>query len=381
MIIRKLYSEGNLLFAPITFEVGFNLILGDRSTGSEKRNGVGKTVSIEFLNFMLLNDLDKSRLKKIPLSVYKDRSIVCLDLEISNKSLTVQRDLIEANEVIFKENGVSQTLDIANARKLLLSKMEFSTLTPYSTFRELLSPLTRDERCEFKSIPKYSDTNVSVPINFMPHLFYLGIDGSSLKTAMELKETINADMAVKKKIKQQLETLSGKDIGDSRVELNKLTEEKNELSKLINRKDYSVFDMLDERFQTLNIELKQIRSQLSSKKLRLKQIGSLRSGQQLDIETVELIYTKVRQSLASEVSRSLNQVVEFKNKISSYTNNVISKKSVVINKEVKVLEERRTQLLTEREQFEKIGDDVEYNMKEAVGRLVLSDNILDQLLA
>lgn len=46
MIIRKLYSEGNALFYPIKFYVGFNVILGDKSEeGSLKRNGVGKTIS------------------------------------------------------------------------------------------------------------------------------------------------------------------------------------------------------------------------------------------------------------------------------------------------------------------------------------------------
>jgi uncharacterized protein YydD (DUF2326 family) len=381
MKIVKLYSEDNLLFDPISFKSGFNLIIGDRSEGSEKRNGVGKTISVEFLNFMLLGDIDKSRLSKIPSALYEKKSTVFLDIEISGKEITITRDMVEPKEVTITESGISQILDISNARKILLSKIEFKTNNSYCSFRELVNPIVRDERCEFKSIPKYSDTNVTVPINFMPHLFYLGLDNSSLKAAMRLKESINADTSVKAKIKQQLETLSGKDIGDVRVELNKLTEEKNVLNSLIKNKDYSVFDKLDDHFQVLNVELKDLRRQISAKRLKLRQIDSLKKGQQIDVQTVELIYNKIRKSLATEVSKSLTEVIEFKNTIDSYTNNIISNKSDLIDREIKGLEERRSQLLNEREQFERsgAGDDVEYDMKEAVGQLAILEKSIAEI--
>ena len=113
MKINRLYSPNNELFEPIKFESGFNFILGDKSEGSDKRNGVGKTISVEFINFMLLGDLSKSRLGKIPKKVYKDMSIVCLDLEISGKELTIQRNLNEPNEVAFIEQGFTQNLDLS----------------------------------------------------------------------------------------------------------------------------------------------------------------------------------------------------------------------------------------------------------------------------
>lgn len=379
MKIVRLYCKDNQLFSPITFESGFNLILGDRSDGSEKRNGVGKTISVELLNFMLLGDVEKSRISKIPLSVYKNKSTIFLDIEIAGEELTLKRDLTEPNEVTISQHGVNQNVDIINARKILLSKVEFKANNSNCSFRELVNPLTRDERCEFKSIPKYSDTDVNVPISFMPHLFFLGLDNFSLKTAMALKESINTDDAVKRKIKQQLETLSGKDINDARAELNKLTDEKNVLNSLIKSKNYSVFDKLDDRFHSLNVELKDIRRQISSKRLKLKQIESLNTGQQIDIQTVELIYNKIRKSLATEVSKSLVEVIEFKNTIDSYTNNIVSSKSGVISKEIKALEERRAQLLSEREQFERNQGDIEYDMKEAVGQLAILEKSIAEI--
>jgi len=262
MIIHKLYSLGDILFEPINFEVGFNLILGDKSDGSLKRNGVGKTISIEFLNFMLLNDLDKSRLNKIPEEIYNTCSTVFLDVEISNNFLTIQRDLKNPSDIIIIDEGVNYLLNISDARKFLLSKFKFKTPNVYCTFRDLIHPLSRDERCEFKSIPNYSDTNIKVPVDYKSHMFYLGIDNDSLYSAMHIKENINIDNSLKRKVQQQVETISGKSIDESRIELNKLGEEKNELNSLINNQDYSVFDRLDETFNDVNVELKSIRSEI-----------------------------------------------------------------------------------------------------------------------
>ena len=57
MIINKLYCEDEYFFDSITFHDGFNIILGEKSESSEKRNGVGKSIAIEFINFVLLLSL------------------------------------------------------------------------------------------------------------------------------------------------------------------------------------------------------------------------------------------------------------------------------------------------------------------------------------
>ena len=91
-----------------------------------------------------------------------------------------------------------------------------------------MHPLSRDERCEFKSIPNYSDTNIKVPVDYKNHMFYLGLDNESLHSAMLINESINSDKLLKRKVQQQVETLSGESISESRVELNKLNKEKNQ---------------------------------------------------------------------------------------------------------------------------------------------------------
>jgi len=379
MIIHELYCFEDALFEPIKFEVGFNLIIGDKSEDSLKRNGVGKTISIEFLNFMLLNDLDKSRLNKIPEEIYKNCSTIFLDIEISNDFFTIQRDLTFPNDIIIINKGINHTLSLVDARLFLLSKLQFKTPNLYCSFRNLMHPLSRDERCEFKSIPNYSDTNVKVPVDYKNHMFYLGLDNESLHSAMLIKESVNSDTLLKRKVRQQVETLSGKSIKESRVELNKLNKEKNELNSLIKNQDYSVFDKMDEKFQDINVELRLIRSEISSKKLKIKQAKSMFSNQNVDVDAVNAIYSKIRASLASEISRSLNEVIEFKKTIESYTNNIVSSQIANIKSEVKSHEERKAYLLLERDKYNSKDFDIEYDLNEAIGREAILNKLITEL--
>jgi uncharacterized protein YydD (DUF2326 family) len=65
--IWKIWSEDEA-FKPIIFKPGINLIVGDASkddegnVSSEKRNGAGKSLSIELINFCLLKRENESRI-------------------------------------------------------------------------------------------------------------------------------------------------------------------------------------------------------------------------------------------------------------------------------------------------------------------------------
>ena len=63
--INKLYSIPES-FEPVSFDSGINIILGEKDVSSNKTNGVGKTLLIEFINFCLLKEFKSSRVSKIP---------------------------------------------------------------------------------------------------------------------------------------------------------------------------------------------------------------------------------------------------------------------------------------------------------------------------
>jgi uncharacterized protein YydD (DUF2326 family) len=380
MIIRELYSEDDTLFKPIKFYPGFNVILGEKSEkGSLKRNGVGKTIAVEFLNFMLLNDLEKSRLSKIPKYIYRSCSVIYLDIEIYNKPLTIKRELENPTEIVIIDNGFHHSLNIVEARKYILSKFKFKTPNLHCTFRSLIQPLCRDERCEFKSIPNYSDTNIKVPIDYKCHVFYLGLNNDSLCSAMLIKEGINDEVALKTKVKQQVEMLSGKSVIESRAELNRLNKEKYELDKLVKSQSYSIFDKIDENFNDTNLELKKIRTDISSLKIKIKQAQSLVISEDVDIDTVKVIYSKISHSLSNVIVRSIGEAIEFKRKIESYTNNIVYRKVSDIKSAIDSLEERRDFLLVERDKYKSKDCEFEYDINEAIGNLAILERLISDL--
>ena len=93
--LNRLYSESNI-FEEISFHDGVNIILGekydDSSVKGRKTNGVGKSMSIEFLDFGFLNDYEKSRIAKIPKEVFPLEENVILDLDIGDEAITIKRN-------------------------------------------------------------------------------------------------------------------------------------------------------------------------------------------------------------------------------------------------------------------------------------------------
>ncbi|MFT4929692.1 MAG: hypothetical protein ACI8WB_005827, partial [Phenylobacterium sp.] len=88
--INRLYCEPEL-FDPIDFTDGINLILGQTNESSDKTNGVGKSLSIEFVNFCLLKPINESRLNRIPTDAFAHNALICLDFTIHGRPITSKR--------------------------------------------------------------------------------------------------------------------------------------------------------------------------------------------------------------------------------------------------------------------------------------------------
>ncbi|MEZ8066145.1 DUF2326 domain-containing protein [Vibrio sp. FF145] len=382
MIITKLYSSNDGFFEPIEFENGFNIILGERSDGSEKRNGVGKSISIEFINFCLLKDVEKSRLKYLPKSVISNSAPIFLELELEGKILKIRRDLKNPGEVVIYDGVYCFPLNVDEAKEYLLSKLNINN-NIYNSFRSLINPITRDERCEFKSIPGFFDTNIKVPLDYTPHFLYLGLDNESLNNAMQIKGDINSEDSQKRKVTNQVEALLGKSIKESRSEYNKLKEERDILKKIVDKGDCTAFDLLDDEYQSIEAELREIRIKLSSFRVQVLQAKQIVTEDSVDAESVRVIYEKVRSGLGDEIHRSVEEVLKFKNKINKYTNNVVVKKVKSINQDVRKLKERRDFLISERDKFDYGSHDgnFEYDFKEAISKLAIKDELVSGLNA
>jgi len=129
--INRLYSEPRI-FAPITFEYGINIIMGEESESTNKKIGVGKSICIEFINFCLLKRISDSRLNLIP-KKYTEiiESQIKLDLDFDDKKLTISRSIKNQEQITIFVNGEEKNFGRLDDASDYLGNLYFERLDIY----------------------------------------------------------------------------------------------------------------------------------------------------------------------------------------------------------------------------------------------------------
>lgn len=199
--INRLYSE-NHVFEDIVFHDGVNIILGEKYDDSlvkgRKTNGVGKSMSIEFLDFCFLNDYDRSRVARIPKEVFEPEESIMLDLEIGGEAITIKRNRKKADKPVIIRNGKVVTFDKIQDARDYLTVLIFLELNGkmVPSFRNLFSILMRDERSEFTDIIKCHDLRKRIPDDLSAHLFLLNFSLEAYRNALNQAKEIENVTAV-----------------------------------------------------------------------------------------------------------------------------------------------------------------------------------------
>ncbi|MCD9523199.1 DUF2326 domain-containing protein [Photobacterium carnosum] len=383
MKIKKLYSSDNSFFSEIEFLDGLNIILGEKSPISNKRNGVGKSLCVEFLNYCLLKDINHSRLNLIPNNINNYSKPIFLDIEINETSITIKRTLKDPNNItIYQGVNIHNFDNINDAKNHLLNQIKFKKPNTYLSFRDLINPLTRDERCEFKSIPQFWDTKLTIPINYLTHFFFLGLDNNSLKSAMTSKSRINSYTKNKTEKNKNIERVTGKKASEAQIESNRLRSEISTLNEYISNNDYNCFDNIEtDELTQLNIELERIRNRISILRINIKKAGDLLLNDfKNDYEDVKNLYYKINKSLGDVISKTLDQAISFKKKINGYNNTVIQKNISIFNKQLLEMQDRRNYLIDRRDLLKTEKPLEPYNFKEIIEKIAIKKKNLDDLL-
>lgn len=354
--INKLYSEP-LSFEPIEFKEGINLILGESDESSNKTNGVGKSLLIEFINFGLMKDYSRSRLSKIPSKDFSEDIYVCLDFFINKNHIITKRSISEENAPTLFINGIRKNFtsidDVNNFLTLLMFKDIQSKSHP--TFRNMLGPLIRDERSEFKSIIDCYDTKIRMPPDVTPHLFLFGISIDLYKKIKEINKSISELNIAKNKIKDDIETISGKKIAHARSEVNDLDHQvkiiKEEMELLEGDK---TFDFVRDEIVTYEDTLDHLRNKKEILKSELNKIQALIGDNYIDENEVIELYNKLKAGLGDTIGKELSDVLGFKKKIDNFQRVLI--------------ESRKDLILTDLEKIEASINDlsVKLNSKTAI---------------
>ena len=344
--LNRLYSESNI-FEEISFHDGVNIILGekydDSSVKGRKTNGVGKYMSIEFLDFGFLNDYEKSRIAKIPKEVFPLEENVILDLDIGDEAITIKRNRKQADQPVIIREGRTVSFDKLQDAREYLTGLIFPKLNgkKVPSFRNLFSILMRDERSEFTDIIKCHDLTKKIPDDLSAHLFLLGFSLEAYKNTLETIKEIEAVNTVIAKDKKELTQEGKKKISDVKAELNALEDELQKLEDAIESfKTNETFDSMEADLIELEDLLDQLRKRQKALRYDYEKIRKMPKPEQIDDREIELVYNQFKSELGNAVVKSLNEVVGFKNKIEEFQRTLVNQKAKELESQLKSIAEQ-----------------------------------------
>ena len=344
--LNRLYSESNI-FEEISFHDGVNIILGekydDSSVKGRKTNGVGKSMSIEFLDFGFLNDYEKSRIAKIPKEVFPLEENEILDLDIGDEAITIKRNRKQADQPVIIREGRTVSFDKLQDAREYLTGLIFPKLNgkKVPSFRNLFSILMRDERSEFTDIIKCHDLTKKIPDDLSAHLFLLGFSLEAYKNTLETIKEIEAVNTVIAKDKKELTQEGKKKISDVKAELNALEDELQKLEDAIESfKTNETFDSMEADLIELEDLLDQLRKRQKALRYDYEKIRKMPKPEQIDDREIELVYNQFKSELGNAVVKSLNEVVGFKNKIEEFQRTLVNQKAKELESQLKSIAEQ-----------------------------------------
>ncbi len=338
MRIELLYTEPATI-EPIEFDDGVNVVLGESDDTSSKNNGVGKSLCIEFINFALLKKKSDSRVSKIPKEAFDPYTFVCVRFRLHGEVYTIKRSLAESE----------QPRIIVDGRETIFAKREDATdfltqrMFPFEAagavnFREMLGPLIRDERSEFKSIVSYFDTRLKVPENYAPHLMLLGIDLGIYRLIKEILKEIDLIGAEEARIRENVLLVRQKTIDDARSDLNALDEEVQSINDAIEALETApAFDIVQAEMLAIEEEMAALRRRKEVLSQRSARLAPVAAKPSIETEEIRHFYDELRAGLGTAVARDLTEVISFKDKIERFQQHLLEEKSKVVDVELKGL--------------------------------------------
>jgi uncharacterized protein YydD (DUF2326 family) len=344
--LEKLYSEPEI-FDPIQFDYGLNIIMGEKSELSKKKIGVGKTICIEFLNFCLLKDFSHSRLALIPKGIVPSETKIKLDLKFNNYNLTIIRTFGDKNSVQIFKDGEEIFFDkVADASNYLadLYFEHYAASCKRISFTNLLYPIIRDERSEFKDIIQCFDTTLRIPRDFKPHLFYFGLYNDLFSSINETLKTLEKKKKYSTETKKEIVKISG-NIKDAKAKLNELESEVSKINTSIEQlKSNDSFEVIQADINNLEKSLSELRVKQKAINYEIKKIESLPKPEHISENELTIIFNQFKKGLGNMVEKSIEELKTFKSKIDNFRNTLVNTRLESLKSELFIINEKVREL-------------------------------------
>jgi uncharacterized protein YydD (DUF2326 family) len=334
--IRKLYTEPALI-DPVEFFNGLNCIFGEKDDYSSKNNGVGKSLCIEFIDYALLKQKSHSRVAKIPKETFPSDTKICLDLLIDGVKCTIKRSIAESeNPLIIFDDREIRFSKIEDATSFLTEKLFGGVELDRPNYREVLAPIIRDEKSEFKSLTGCFDTDLKIPDNYAPHLYFLGIKVSLYKAVKDNIKELDDLTSEIKRIEENVLLLRRKEVADARSDMNELDSEVAMISSSIEKLENTAgFELVRDDLLRLEEEIEAFRRQKVIIKNSLSKLKPVSEKVEIESDEIRDFYNQLKVGLGDLISKDLDEVLGFKRKIEQFQNHLLGERKETLSSELK----------------------------------------------
>ena len=319
-MIYKVFAD-NPNFKEVNLTKGLNIILGSKSSDSDDkdtRNGVGKTLLIDIIDFCLGSRANKDdKLKKIDLIKDWTFSIV---IDIYNTQCTVSRSIKDPGKVFIKGDFSDfplkpQTNLDGHYYKLkdwreLLGQHTFNlneTLKYKPTYRSLISYFIRNTPDAY--IEPIRINQNQTPINQQINTaFLLGLNWKCATNAQLIKDKDKDLKKELKKIKEQYPNLGTIETKKINLE-NELNEKKNELSTF---KLHERYNDVENEVNKITREIKSILNENVILKRKLDNYReSIKTEKNPKEDALNKLYSEMDSVFKPSAKKTLKEVKEF----------------------------------------------------------------------
>ena len=327
--LHRLWSEPQC-FKPIHFGSGINLILGEKADATRsqgrKVNGVGKSLSVEFLHFALLRKFEHTRVARIPEGILPKDLYVILDLTINDEALQVRRTLSHPEQPTILRNGTSVAFsNLEEATRFMGDLLLSRQPSGFTSFRSLMSLLMRDEESEFSDTLKTPPTDKNVPANPLPHLFLLGFDVAPYRDLLSIIKELDQQTRTLGQFKAELTRNGQEQLQDIAAELNKEQRDVEIIQQgLEELRAEPAFAQVEKDLNKLEEQLSELRAERKSTTFQIEQIRSLPEPEVIDETDIQIVYDRVRAGLGALVTKSLDQARAFKQEIERFQGSLLT---------------------------------------------------------
>ncbi len=369
VILKRLYSETKL-FDEIVFKEGINFILGGRSIAKNENkesskaqtfNGIGKSSVVRIIDLAFVG----TGSKKIFLQskyrfLFDEVHSFTLEFEINEQLYSIKR-LFQDKTIptYFKKNYDGYQEYEENELKTKLGQLFFlndntNSIVENSWFRDLIRFFVKDDinrqgridPIDFMSDGKFKLAILKV---FYKNFYLLGLPNEKI-IAYEVIEEIIKD---KKKHKNALikdieKTTSYEHLKSQQFEMEKDIAVLEKVTE--NYRFEPKYEISEKKLTILENKVSEkllLRNKLLKEKTNYEK--SLKINLETDVEKAEKIYTEINTELGIFIKKILDDVIDFRQKISQNRKVFLQKRQAVIKEELEKLLQEIIDLETQRE--------------------------------